>query len=394
MDVKALAKGIEPYIIEKRRWYHMHPELSSEEKETLEQVKRDLAEIGITEYTQMDDCYGLIFDVKGGKPGTIIACRADIDALPVQEITGAEYCSKVDGVMHACGHDTHIAMLLGAAKILFEHRDELCGTVRFIVQPAEEQGRGAKAMRKDPRVLDGVTALYGQHIWGQLDAPLVDVTPGNRMAAGTVFYVDVFGNGTHGATPHLGVDAISIACAIVNNLQQMVSRMNDPLDPMVVTVGTFHGGDRYNVVAPQVHFEGMIRDFRTDGENFRRFEHIVKSTAETFGARAEVEFEYSCIPVINSNEELNEIAHRSAVQLFGEEGIGTQPTLMVSEDFSRYGELSGIPYFFGFLGGREPGYTGTVSNHHGAFNPPEESLWRGTAMMAQFAVNYLAEKAE
>ncbi len=393
MDVKALAQAYEPFIIEKRRWYHMHPELSSQEKETLEQIKRDLAEIGVTEITQMDDCYGLIADIKGAKPGKTVALRADIDALPVTEITGAEYCSTVPGVMHACGHDTHIAMILGAAKILSENKDELCGNVRLIIQPAEEQGRGAKAMRKDPRVLDGVSAIYGQHIWGQLDAPLVDVTPGNRMAAGTVFYVDIIGNGTHGATPHLGIDAISIACAVVNNIQQHVSRMNDPLNPIVITVGTFNAGDRYNVVAPKAHFEGMIRDFRTDGKNFEIFRQIIEKTAETFGAKAEIEYEFSCIPVINCSDELNKIAHDAAVKLFGEEGIGVQPTLMVSEDFSRYSELSGIPYFFGFLGGREPGYTGTVSNHHGAFNPPEYALWRGAAMMEQFAADYLAQNA-
>ena len=181
MDIKALAQDAAPYVVERRHYYHQHPELTGEEKNTRDAIHRDLEALGITDIRDMVNCYGLVATIHGGKPGKTVGLRADTDALPFQEETGLPFASCEPGKMHACGHDTHIAMLLGAAKLLQEHREELCGDVRLIFQPAEEHVIGSKAMIAEG-ALDGVDAIFGQHVWGTLDIPYIDVTAGPRMA--------------------------------------------------------------------------------------------------------------------------------------------------------------------------------------------------------------------
>lgn len=181
MDIKALAQDAAPYVVERRHYYHQHPELTGEEKNTRDAIHRDLEALGITDIRDMVNCYGLVATIHGGKPGKTVGLRADTDALSFQEETGLPFASCEPGKMHACGHDTHIAMLLGAAKLLQEHREELCGDVRLIFQPAEEHVIGSKAMIAEG-ALDGVDAIFGQHVWGTLDIPYIDVTAGPRMA--------------------------------------------------------------------------------------------------------------------------------------------------------------------------------------------------------------------
>ena len=181
MDIKALAQDAAPYVVERRHYYHQHPELTGEEKNTRDSIHRDLEALGITDIRDMVNCYGLVATIHGGKPGKTVGLRADTDALSFQEETGLPFASCEPGKMHACGHDTHIAMLLGAAKLLQEHREELRGDVRLIFQPAEEHVIGSKAMIAEG-ALDGVDAIFGQHVWGTLDIPYIDVTAGPRMA--------------------------------------------------------------------------------------------------------------------------------------------------------------------------------------------------------------------
>ena len=192
MDIKALAEQYNDYIIDRRRYYHTCPELSGEEKNTRAHLKEDLEALGITDIHEMETCYGLTATIHGGKPGKTVGLRADTDALSFQEETGLPFASCEPGKMHACGHDTHIAMLLGAAKLLQEHREELRGDVRLIFQPAEEHVIGSKAMIAEG-ALDGVDAIFGQHVWGTLDIPYIDVTAGPRMAYSGRFTVDVIG---------------------------------------------------------------------------------------------------------------------------------------------------------------------------------------------------------
>ncbi len=385
MDIKALAKEAESYIIDRRRYYHACPELTWEEKETRASMRRDLEALGITDIREMQNCYGLIATIHGGQPGKTIALRTDIDALPVQEETGAPYASRCEGKMHACGHDCHMAMLLGAAKILQEHREELKGDVRLLVQPAEEVCQGAQRMI-DEGAMEGVDAVYGAHIWGNFDAPLIDVTPGRRMAGAELFTVTVEGTAAHCASPHLGHDAITAACAIVSNLQQYVSRMTDPFDPTVLNIGTFHGGTRFNIVANKAVLEGDLRAF-TSGDHEPVIRRIVEGTAQSMGCKATVDYRYVVTPLINDSPEMNELARSVVTKLYGEESIGHMEVMLGSEDFSRYGEHA--PHFFAFIGSRNREKDITYTNHHEKYDVDESVLQRGTAVMAQFAVDYL-----
>ena len=392
MDIKSRIESYESYIVDRRRFYHSCPELSEQEKQTREYLKKDLEEIGITDIKVMDNCYGMIATIHGGKPGKTIALRTDTDALPVHEETGLPFASKNEGVMHACGHDCHMSMLLGAARVLNEMKDELSGNVRLLLQPAEEIGTGAKNLIA-AGALDDVDAVYGAHIWGTVDAPLMDVSAGNRMASCYRLAIEVEGVSAHASAPHTGVDAIMVACTIATSLQQIVSRMNDPVNPLVLTIGTIHGGSRWNVISGHASMEGTIRTFAGGPELEERIRKVVTSTAEALGAKATLEYVPMAMPVINDNDQLNRIAHDVVVKLYGEEALAHTPPMMGSEDFAEYRAYN-VPSIFGLLGSRDPSLGHIYSNHHEKYDVNEKLLLRGASIMAQFAYDYLAETAE
>ena len=291
--------------------------------------------------------------------------------------------------MHACGHDTHMAMLLGAVKMLNDVKSEINGTVRAIFQPSEETATGAQAVIKEG-VLDGVSAIYGSHIWGNFDAPLVSVESGKRMASCSSFKIVIEGRTAHGSAPNLGVDAIVVAASVIMNLQTYVSRNNDPLNPLVLTIGTIEGGSRFNVIPGKVTMEGTVRAFDSDLDRIpNAMRRITDGTAETFGAKAKLDFKWMTIPVINDNEKLNTIAQNAVKKLYGEDGLGHLDTMMGSEDFSFY--MGKVPGVFSFLGSRdtEKGYIYT--NHQEQYTVDEGLLKRGAAVYAQFAFDYLEE---
>ena len=390
MDIKTLAEQYNDYIIDRRRYYHTCPELSGEEKNTRAHLKEDLEALGITDIHEMETCYGLTATIHGGKPGKTVGLRTDTDALSFQEETGLPFASCEPGKMHACGHDTHIAMLLGAAKILQEHRDELCGDIRLIVQPAEEHVMGSKQMIAEG-ALEGVDAIFGQHVWGTLDMPYIDVTAGPRMAYSGRFTVEVHGESSHASAPHMGKDAITGAAAIINNLQQYVSRESDPLDPVVLTIGTISGGNRYNAIANYVTMEGVTRAYFLD-KHEEAMRRIVENTAKGLGMTAELKYAHVVNPVINDDDDLTEIAQNAVKKLFGEETLYHMPPMMGSEDFANY--AAEIPAVFGFIGCRDEANGMVYCNHHEKFDVNETLLPKGTALMAQFAVDYLAANAK
>ena len=388
MDIKTLAEQAEAYIIDRRRFYHARPELTGQEKNTRDAIHKDLEALGITDIRDASNCYGLTATIHGGKPGKTVAVRTDIDALPIREETGLPFAST-NGSMHACGHDAHIAILLGAAKILNEVKDELCGNVRLIVQPAEENVTGARLMVEDG-ALEGVSAIYGAHVWGNFDAPSVDFSPGKRMAYAGLFTITVEGVAAHGSAPHLGKDAITAAAAIINNIQQYVSRMNDPLNPLVVTIGTIQGGSRFNVIPNRVTMDGTLRAY-TQERHEEVLKSIVEHTAAALGVTARVDYEHVIGPVNNEDDDLTDLAQKVVTKLYGADTLRHLEPMLGSEDFATY--AAKIPSVFGFIGSRNT-QTGCIyTNHHEKFDIDESILQRGSAIMAQFAADYLAQHA-
>lgn len=389
MDIRKMAEELKPYIIERRRYFHANPELSFKEWETTKVLKAELEGMGL-EIQTFPDYPGLVATLDTGKPGRTLMLRADIDGLPVNENTGLPFASKNEGVMHACGHDSHMAMLLGAARILTEIKDELRGKVKFILQSGEESSFGSRYY-VEHGVLDGVDAIFGLHIWGTFEAPYLSVEGGKRMASCDNFSIRVKGLQTHGSSPHLGHDAIVAASAVVLALQTFVSRINDPLNPLVLTIGKFHGGSMYNIICPEVELVGTIRTFSKElrSKMEKLIGDIASNAAAAYGCEAVLDFQPSLPAVINENEELNEIAMNAALKLYGADGVKPMTPLMGSEDYANFMEK--VPGFFGFVGTKNPEKGIVYSNHNEKFTTDEDVYERGTALTAQFAYDYLTK---
>ncbi|MFV0496679.1 MAG: amidohydrolase [Candidatus Fimivivens sp.] len=391
MDIKQLAEKYDDYIIEQRRYFHARPELSFEEVETTKALCARLAEMGIPT-TTFSDYNGLVGHIKGGKSGKTVMLRADIDALPSVETTGLSFTSQNKGKMHACGHDAHMAMLLGAAKILNDVKDDLCGDVEILFQAAEESCHGAKYY-VDNGVLDNIDAIFGMHIWGTLNAPLMSLEPDGRMASCDNFKITIEGTSAHGSAPHLGNDAIVAAASVIMNLQTFVSRVNDPLNTLVFSIGTVKGGQRFNIIGNHVEMEGTIRTYSREFRATikKKIEKIITCTAEALGCEATLDYRSELGPVINDHDDLTRIARDAATKLYGEEILASMPKLTGSEDFSVLAEK--VPGFYGFIGALNPEKGIIYSNHNDKFTVDEDALHHGAALYAQFAADFLVEKA-
>ena len=391
MDIKALAQNYSDYIIARRRYYHQHPELSFKEWETTKALIEDVKAMGITDIQTFDDYTGFVATLDTGRPGRTVMLRSDIDALPVKEQTGLPFASQNEGVMHACGHDNHIAMLLGAMKVLCDVKDEIKGgKIKFIFQAAEEVGYGSRYY-VEHGVLDGVDAIFGMHIWGTFDSPFVSVDAGNRMASMDNFTIKVKGHQSHGSAPQDGHDAIVAASAVVLALQTFVSRVNNPINPLVLSVGKFHGGSMYNIICPDVELVGTIRTYSRElrAKMEETLNGIIKNAAAAYGCEAELIFSPMLPAVINDHPELNDVAKNAALKLFGPEGVKEMPPLMGSEDFALF--MDKVPGFFGFVGSRNPEKGLIYTNHNEKYTTDEDALFRGSALAAQFAVDFLAK---
>lgn len=389
MNIKQSAEKYNDYLIEQRRYFHQNPELSLNEVNTTSKIADELRKMDI-EVITFHDYQGCIGILKGKKSGKTIMLRADIDALPVQEKTNLSYAS-VNRNMHACGHDTHIAVLLCAAKILSTLRNEFDGTVKFLFQSGEEVGFGSKYYVKNG-YLDDVDAIYGAHVWSSIESGKFNLEPGERMASCDTFKIIVEGTSSHGSSPHLGNDAIYAAASIVMNLQSFVSRRNDPLNSAVVTIGTMNGGQRFNIIANCVEMEGTTRAFNKKTRAFLEDElrKITENTAKALGVFAKLEYNYLTDPISNDNEELNHIVKNAAIKLYGEDVLVSMPKIMGAEDFSHL-EIN-TPGFFGFFGCHNEKIGTVYNNHSEYFNVDESTLHMSSALEAQIAVDFLNEK--
>lgn len=383
MNIKELAEKYEKYIISMRRDFHENPELSWQEYRTTDVLERELKNIGIK--TERLEGTGIIGIIEGSKPGKTVALRADIDGLPIEEQTSLSFKAK-NQCMHACGHDCHTSMLLGAAKILWELRSEIKGRVKLIFQPAEETGIGARKVI-NPGHLKDVDGIFGMHIWGELETNKINFEKGPRMASSDNFKLTIEGKASHGAAPHNGVDAIVVAASVILNIQSIASRNVNPIDPVVITLGTIQGGDRYNIIPQHVVIEGTTRTFSVELRNSLedRIRKIAETTAEAFGAKAYLEYEYCPCPLIN-HERLTNLAVESVKKLYGQEALISMDKIMAAEDFALYQQE--VPGVFGFLGcGNEK--LGKYPNHSDKFMVDESVLKKGAAVYSQFAIDFL-----
>ncbi len=391
MDTKALALQEKDYIIDLRRWFHAHPELGGHEKETTRRIADALRGDGI-EVTTFDDITGCIGTLRGALPGSTVMLRADIDALPIQEAdTTKPYASQNPGVMHACGHDCHTAMLLGAARLLAAHRDEIRGTVKFLFQMAEEIGTESRHY-VEKGCLEGVDAIYGMHIWSLLPSGTFNLEDGPRMASSDRFTIRIHGKASHGSAPHQGRDAILAAAAVVMALQSLVSRVNDPQNTFVLTTGVMNGGTRDNIVAAEAELVGTTRTFdkafrKTIPELIRR---TAEAAAEAYGCTADCTYFFGPAPLINAHRELNDIARRAAKEILGPDALVPMERQMGAEDFSVY--MDAAPGLYGQLGCRNEAKGITSPHHSDTFDVDEDVLPLGAALYAQFALDFLDQK--
>jgi len=387
MNVRNAAERLKDEIVAWRQRIHACPEIGWETHETGKLVAAELEKMGIA-VTRVANT-GVLGVLKGGEAGGTVALRADMDALPITEATDVPYKSQNPGAMHACGHDGHTAMLLGAAKILSGMRASLRGTVKFIFQPSEEIGGGALGFIEAGAV-KGVDAILACHLWPDLPSGKVSLVPGPRMAAANRFFITVKGKAGHGSMPHQGVDAILAAAAITMNLQSVVSREIAPLEPAVVTIGRFTGGTTWNIICDEVELEGTTRCFsREIHKNYPAVvERIVNSTAAAY--RAEVaDFRYIRIAPPTINDPLvAKVGAEALRKLYGEDILGEMEKVMGGEDFAYFQEL--VPGAMAFIGtgNREKGTD--VPLHTDKFNIDEDVLPVGAALHAQFALDYLS----
>ncbi|WP_432407578.1 M20 family metallopeptidase [Wukongibacter sp. M2B1] len=385
MNVKELAKKYKQYAIDLRREFHMNPEPSMKEIRTSDRIIEELKNMKI-------DCKrvagtGVVGIIKGNCKGRTVALRADIDALEVTEANEIDYKSKVDGLMHACGHDAHAAGLLAAAKILNDMKDELNGTVKLFFQPGEETAKGAKKMIEEG-VMEGVDGIFGIHIWNDTDVGKVSVEAGPRMASAGIYKINVAGRGGHGSMPHQGVDALLVGSAIVMNLQSLVSREISPLDPAVISVGIFNSGTRFNVIAGEAYLEGTTRCFSMEvNDSFEEMiTRVAENTAEGYRATAQVDYEQLVIPTIN-DPKMSAIAEGAVEKISGKDALITYEKTTGGEDFSFFTQKA--PGAFALVGSKNERKLQHFPHHHPRFDIDEDALETASALYAQFAVDFL-----
>jgi amidohydrolase len=372
-------------VIATRRDLHAHPELGFEETRTAEIVAERLRSFGYDVHTGIGKT-GVVGVLRGTRPGKTIMLRADMDALPIEEENPVPYRSQTTGTMHACGHDGHVAMLLGAARLVSERRDEIAGTVCFLFQPAEEGKGGAKAMVADG-VLErfGIERAYGLHLASAHPSGQVGFREGPFYASSDSLEITIEGKGGHGASPHLSVDPVYVAAQFVVAVQQIVSRQIDPIEPAVVTIGAIHGGTTHNVIPSRVRLLGTVRAFDAGvrSQMAARIERVLRGICESSGATYGFEYIWR-YPVTSNDAEQTRYARALAERVAGPGYVADVPRLMGAEDFSFFAER--VPACF-FTIGSNGGENSAFPHHHARFDIDETALATGVRMMTALALD-------
>lgn len=408
--VKAEAAAISKKVIAWRRDFHQHPELGNREFRTASLIAKHLKSLGLEVQTGVART-GVVALLKGGKPGPVVALRADIDALPIKERVDIPFASKDTGtyegrtmnVMHACGHDAHTAMLMGAAEILSRMKKDLPGTVRFIFQPAEEgspagEDGGAELMIKEGVLANpAVEAIFGIHIMSQVQVGRVEYKAGGLMAGVNDMKITVKGKTAHGGYPWLSVDPIVASAQIINNLQPVISRnLNLTENAGVVTIGAIHGGNRSNIIPEQVEMLGTIRSLSPSDETLlvKRVKEVISKTAESAGASVDIKLPYTThFPVTFNDSSLTERMLPMLRETAGKENVILRTPVTGGEDFSFYQQK--IPGLFVFLGGMPVDGAVTAAPHHTPdFYLDESGFDLGVQLLCNFVFDYAARKGK
>ena len=388
--IKDESMSISDWIISIRRELHEHPELMYEEFKTSELIRRELDKLEIS-YKHPIAETGVLASIGNGN-GPCVALRADMDALPIHEETDVSFKSKIDGKMHACGHDCHVSMLLGAAKLLKGKEDQINGTVKLLFQPAEEGGAGGKLMREEGALKNpDVERIFGLHVWPQMPSGQIGSREGTFLAATSSLNLTVKGVGGHAAVPQLTKDPVLTSARIITNLQSIVSRELDPLDSGVVSITVINGGNASNVIPSDVIVKGTLRSLTMDGlrELQKRVKEIAEGIAQTHGCEAIVEYVGNDYPPTVNDSEMWKFAKKVGIQLLGEENVSDLDAVMGGEDFAYYTEK--VKGCFVVLGMNNPDIDATYSVHHPMFKADEDALHIGTALHTIFALKSLEE---
>ncbi|MBX3071227.1 MAG: amidohydrolase [Thermomicrobiales bacterium] len=392
VSFKDQVEEILPGVIADRRHLHQHPELGFQEHETAAFITERLTSLGVEDIRTGIAKTGVTGLVRGtGKgPGAdkVVMLRADMDALPIHEDNDVEYRSQNDGVMHACGHDSHVSMLLGTTRMLVDNRDRFAGTVKVLFQPAEEGGGGARMMVAEGALQDPeVHATFGIHIWQGIDLGVVTAREGVSMVGADGFKIHINGRGGHGAAPNRCVDPVVVGSAIVNALQTVISREKDPTVPGVVTIGSFRSGEAFNVIPDTADLTGTIRTVSAEqGDAVKaRLEALVTGVASAMGATAEVSFSFGAPAVIN-DPEMTKIVRQAAAEVVGTENSIEGALMPVSEDYSLF--LNEVPGCFFFVGSRNEALGLTWGHHHQKFDIDEAAMAIGIETMTRTVFGY------
>jgi len=385
--INSLADKYFPEMVRLRRTIHENPELAFAEFATGTLVAETLERTGL-DVTRGIAKTGVLATLRGNKKGRIVALRSDMDALPIQEATGLEFASRNPGKMHACGHDAHTAIGLGAAMILSELKDEISGEVRFLFQPSEERNPGGAPYMIEEGALDGVSKVFGLHVLSQADAGTVGFCSGEMMASADELYITIKGKAGHGARPQHTIDPVVVTAEVILALQTLISRNLDPFAHGVISICSIHGGFAPNIVPPEVKLIGTLRSMSREWREFahKRIHEIVNGIC--FSARAEAEIKIDLgYPVLVNDEAETAFADQCARDLFGDERVFRAERLMGAEDFAYY--LEKVPGTFYRLGIRNEAQGITADIHNDHFTIDESALKTGAAMQAYLAIRAL-----
>jgi amidohydrolase len=392
------AEGLRAQLIAQRRDFHMHPELSNHEERTSRIVAERLRAIGLEDVRTGVGKYGVTAMLRGAKPGPVVAVRADMDALPIQEANDVPYKSQVPNVKHACGHDAHTTIELGVAEVLSKMRGDIRGSIKFIFQPAEEgpppgEEGGARLMIKEGALENPrPRAIFGLHTIPTLEAGQIGYQSGPAMASSDRFLITIHGRSSHGAQPQQGVDAVVVAAECVTALQTIRSRRIDPQEPLVISVGSIHGGNRFNIIAGEVKMEGTMRTLSEDVR--KRAQTLMRETlsniSAAYGATFDLDFEENAAVTFNEPALVEETLP-TIRRVSGDANVVSIKPFMPAEDFSYFQKI--VPGFYYFLGVGNRARGITAAWHTANYDIDEESLVVGVKVMSNVLLDYLDHHA-